>query len=207
MKKIETERYILRIPNVDDAEEIYERWGTDKENMAQYKEHKLYRNVIEAKALINSAIKENEDGIIFWIIEDKVSKNIIGYIKLPAGIIKDKKRELAFYFLKGNREDGTPEEVLSKVIDFIFSKEDYETIITEFYDRNKEDTQLTHRVLTNVGMIREGIMRNRLINDEGKKINKYIYSILKEEWEADKNKEVSVHRNFHLKCNKNFIKK
>ena len=26
MKKIETERYILRIPNVDDAEEIYERW-------------------------------------------------------------------------------------------------------------------------------------------------------------------------------------
>ena len=193
MKKIETERYILRIPNVDDAEEIYERWGTDKENMAQYKEHKLYRNVIEAKALINSAIKENEDGIIFWIIEDKVSKNIIGYIKLPAGIIKDKKRELAFYFLKGHREDGTPEEVLSKVIDFIFSKEDYETIITEFYDRNKEDTQLTHRVLTNVGMIREGIMRNRLINDEGKKIDKYIYSILKEEWEADKNKEVSVH--------------
>ena len=193
MKKIETERYILRIPNVDDAEEIYERWGTDKENMAQYKEHKLYRNVIEAKAIINSAIKENEDEIIFWIIEDKASKNIIGYIKLPAGIIKDKKRELAFYFLKGHREDGTPEEVLSKVIDFVFSKEDYETIITEFYDRNKEDTQLTHRVLTNVGMIREGIMRNRLINDEGKKINKYIYSILKEEWEADKNKEVSVH--------------
>ena len=193
MKKIETERYILRIPNVDDAEEIYERWGTDKENMAQYKEHKLYRNVIEAKALINSAIKENEDEIIFWIIEDKASKNIIGYIKLPAGIIKDKKRELAFYFLKGHREDGTPEEVLSKVIDFVFSKEDYETIITEFYDRNKEDTQLTHRVLTNVGMIREGIMRNRLINDEGKKINKYIYSILKEEWKADKNKEVSVH--------------
>lgn len=193
MKKIETERYILRIPNVDDAEEIYERWGTDKENMAQYKEHKLYRNVIEAKAIINSAIKENEDEIIFWIIEDKASKNIIGYIKLPAGIIKDKKRELAFYFLKGHREDGTPEEVLSKVIDFVFSKEDYETIITEFYDRNKEDTQLTHRALTNVGMIREGIMRNRLINDEGKKIDKYIYSILKEEWKADKNKEVSVH--------------
>lgn len=108
MKRLETKRYILRMPNVDDAEEIYERWGTDKENMAQYKEHKLYRNVIEAKALINSAIKEKEDEIIFWIIEDKESKNIIGYIKLPAGIIKDKKRELAFYFLKEHREDGTP---------------------------------------------------------------------------------------------------
>lgn len=192
MKRLETKRYILRKPNENDAEEIYERWGTDKENMAQYKEHKLYRNVIEAKALINSILKENEDGIIFWIIEDKESQDIIGYIKLPTGIIKDKKRELTFYFLKGHREDGTPEEVLKTVIDYIFSKEKYETVITKFYDRNERDTKLVHNILTNVGMSREGIMRNRLINDEGKKINKYIYSILKEEWEADKNNEASA---------------
>ena len=186
MEQLETDRYILRKPNENDAEEIYERWGTDKENMAQYKEHKLYRNVIEAKALINSILKENEDGIIFWIIEDKESQDIIGYIKLPTGTIKDKKRELTFYFLKGHREDGTPEEVLKTVIDYIFSKEKYETVITKFYDRNERDTKLLHNILTNVGMSREGILRNRLINDEGKKIDKYIYSILKEEWELDK---------------------
>ena len=197
MEQLETDRYILRKPNENDAEEIYERWGTDKENMAQYKEHKLYRNVIEAKALINSILKENEDGIIFWIIEDKESKDIIGYIKLPTGTIKDKKRELTFYFLKGHREDGTPEEVLKTVIDYIFSKEKYETVITKFYDRNERNTKLVHNILTNVGMSREGILRNRLINDEGKKIDKYIYSILKEEWELDKknnrNSEASVH--------------
>lgn len=197
MEQLETDRYILRKPNENDAEEIYERWGTDKENMAQYKEHKLYRNVIEAKALINSILKENEDGIIFWIIEDKESQDIIGYIKLPTGTIKDKKRELTFYFLKGHREDGTPEEVLKTVIDYIFSKEKYETVITKFYDRNERDTKLLHNILTNVGMSREGILRNRLINDEGRKIDKYIYSILKEEWELDKkinrNSEASVH--------------
>ena len=186
MEQLETDRYILRKPNENDAEEIYARWGTDKENMAQYKEHKLYRNVIEAKALINSILKENEDGIIFWIIEDKESQDIIGYIKLPTGIIKDKKRELTFYFLKGHREDGTPEEVLKTVIDYIFSKEKYETVITKFYDRNERDTKMVHNILTNVGMSREGILRNRLINDEGKKIDKYIYSILKEECELDK---------------------
>ena len=114
----------------------------------------------------------------------KRNKNIIGYIKLPTGGIKDKKRELAFYFLNGYREDGTPEEVLKAVIDYIFSKEKYETIITKFYDRNEKNTKLTHSVLTNVGMVREGILRNRLINDEGKKINKHVYSILKEEWKA-----------------------
>ena len=82
--------------------------------------------------------------------------------------------------------------MLKTVIDYIFSKEKYETVITKFYDRNERDTKLVHNILTNVGMSREGIMRNRLINDEGKKINKYIYSILKEEWEADKNNEASA---------------
>ena len=186
MEQLETERYILRIPSENDAEEIYERWGTDKENMAQYKEHKLYKNIIEAKALITAAIQEKEDGIIYWIIEDKKINEIIGYIKLPAGIIKDKKRELAYYFLEGYREGGTPEEVLKCVIDYIFSKEEYETIITKFYARTKKSTEDANRVLENVGFKREGILRNRLINDEGKKIDKYIYSILKEEWKENK---------------------
>ena len=82
MKSIETERYILRIPRIEDAEEIYERWGTDKEKMAQYKAHKVYRNVIEAKMLITAAIKETDNGVTFWIIEEKNSNKIVGYIKL-----------------------------------------------------------------------------------------------------------------------------
>ena len=110
MKEIETERYEIRIPKIEDAEEIYEKWGTDKEKMAEYKEHKLYRNVIEAKALITAAIQETENGEIFWIIEDKKTKKIVGYIKLLSGIEKDKKRDVAFYFLNGYRKDGTPEE-------------------------------------------------------------------------------------------------
>lgn len=186
MRRLETKRYVLRIPGVEDAEKIYEKWGTDKDNMAQYKEHSLYKNVIEAKALISTVLRENEDGIIYWIIEEKISKEIVGYVKLPAGVIKDKKREMTFYFLKGYRTDGTPEEVLKDVIDYIFTKEEYETIITKFYAANEQDTELLNDVLTKVGMTREGILRDRLINDEERKIDKYIYSILKEEWERNK---------------------
>ena len=75
MKQLETKRYILRKPTENDAEIIYEKWGTDKENIAQYKEHKFYRNIIETKALIKSLIKESEDEILFWIIEEKETKN------------------------------------------------------------------------------------------------------------------------------------
>lgn len=191
MKKIETQRYILRIPKIEDAEEIYERWGTDKEKMAEYKEHKLYRNVIEAKALITAAIQETENGVVFWIIEDKKTNKIVGYIKLPSGIKKDKKREVAFYFLKDSRNDGTPEEVLSGVIDYIFTNEEYETIIMKFYAAYKDDTELLDSILLRIGMKREGILRNRLINNEGQKIDKYIYSILKEEWNYSTKKRLN----------------
>ena len=183
MKQIETKRYILRVPNIEDAETIYEKWGTDKEKMAQYKVHKLYRNVIEAKALIKSAIREIEDGVIFWIIEDKKSNEVIGYIKLPAGKIKDKKREIAFYFLEKWREDGSPEEVLEEVIKYIFTHEEYETIIVKFYAVTQQDKNVLHNIMLRVGMKRDGVLRNYFINNEGKKIDKYIYSILKEEWE------------------------
>ena len=47
-------------------------------------------------------------------------------------------------------------------------------------------TEVLNDVLTKVGMTREGILRNRLINDEGRKIDKHIYSILKEEWIINK---------------------
>lgn len=188
MKKIETKRYVLRVPKIEDAEEIYERWGTDKEKMAQYKEHKVYRNVIEAKALITAAIQETSNGVVFWIIENKDNNEIVGYIKLPTGCQKDKTREVAFYFLKGKREDGTPEEVLRGVIDYIFSEEEYETIITKFYAANKEDRDLLNSILLKIGMKREGILRDRLINENGEKIDKYIYSILKDEWKINKNK-------------------
>lgn len=186
MKEIETKRYLLRIPKIEDAEEIYERWGTDKEKMAQYKEHNVYRNVIEAKRLIIAAIKETENGVTFWIIEGKKDDQIVGYIKLQSVSKKDKKCEVAFYFLKNWREDGTPEEVLSNVIDYVFTEKEYEIIVMKFYAANKQDRDLLNSILLKIGMTREGILRNRLINEDGEKIDKYIYSILKEEWKNNK---------------------
>ena len=59
----------------------------------------------------------------------------------------------------------------------------YETIVIKFYDRSKEDTECLSNILEKLGMQREGVLRNRMINNNGEKINKIIYSILKEEWE------------------------
>lgn len=182
-KELETKRYLLRIPKMEDAEEIYEKWGRDKDKMAEYKYHNIHKNIIETKGLLQAAINEAESGIPFWFIESKKNGEIIGYIKISEYSEKDKKAEVVFYFLEKWRKDDSPEEVLGEVIKFLFTEKTFETIVMEFYDRSKEDTECLSNILEKIGMKKEGILRNRMINNEGKKINKIIYSILKEEWE------------------------
>lgn len=182
-RELETKRYLLRIPKMEDAEEIYEKWGRDKEQVAEYKYHNVHKNIIETRGLLKAAIIESEGGIPLWFIESKKNEEIIGYIKISEYSEKDKIAGVTFYFLENWRRDGSPEEVLGKVIEFLFKEKAFETMVVKFYDREKEDTKLLSSVLEKIGMKREGILRNRMINNKGEKINKIIYSILKEEWE------------------------
>lgn len=182
-KELETQRYLLRIPKIEDAEEIYEKWGSDKEKMAEYKYHNVHKNIIETRGLLKAEISEAEKGIPVWLIEAKENKEIIGYTKVVEYSEKDKKAQVEFYFLENWRRDGSPEEVLGEIIKYLFTEKTFEIIIMKFYDRSKEDTVYLSNTLERIGMKREGILRNRLINNNGEKINKIIYSILKEEWE------------------------
>lgn len=183
LKSLETERYLLRKPKMRDAEDIYEKWGKDTEKVAEYQAHNVHKNVIETRALLRGAIIDAENGAPIWFVEDKNAKTIIGYTKVSAISKKDKKCEIAFYFVEKRRKDSSPEEVLKEIIKYLLTEEKFEIIITKFYDRSKENTECVTNVLEGIGMKRDGVLRNRMINSKGEKINKIIYSILKEEWE------------------------
>ena len=73
-RELETQRYLLRIPRIEDAEEIYEKWGKDKEKVAEYKYHNVHKNIIETRGLLKAAIIESEGGTPFWFIESKKSR-------------------------------------------------------------------------------------------------------------------------------------
>ena len=49
----------------------------------QYKKLTIVTNHIEKLRKIEKEIKEKEDGVIYWIIENKKNNNIVGYINLP----------------------------------------------------------------------------------------------------------------------------
>lgn len=182
LKSLETERYLLRKPKMGDAKDIYEKWGKDTERVAEYQAHDVYKSVAETRAILRSSIIDAENGAPVWFVEDKIINTIIGYAKVTAISQKNKECEIAFYFVKKCRNDYSPEEVLKVIVKHLLFEEGYETVITNFFDRSKEDTEYLTNVLEGIGMKREGILRNRMINSKGEKINKIVYSILKEEW-------------------------
>lgn len=183
MKNLETKRYLLRRPKEEDAEEIHEKWGKDTEKVAEYEEHNVHKNMIETRGIINAAIKESEFGTPTWFVEEKETNTIMGYIKVIADSEKDKKCEITFYFIEKWRRNSAPEEVLSELIRYLFTEKSFEIVIKKFYDRSKEDTECISGILERIGMKKEGILRNRMINSKGEKIDRLVYSILKEEWE------------------------
>ena len=183
LKNLETERYLLRKPKMRDAEDIYEKWGKDTENVAEYQEHNVHKSVVETRAILRGAIVDAESGEPIWFVEDKKLKTIIGYIKVSAISEKYKKCEITFYFVEQWRKDYSPEEVLKAIVKHLMTEKGFETVITKFYDRSEKDTECYTTILEGIEMKKEGILRNRMINSKGEKINRIVYSILKEELE------------------------
>ena len=183
MKELETERYILRRPKVEDAEQVYEKWGKDNEEMVEYKYHAPYKSEKKTKMIIEATLHETEEGIPCWFIEKKETREIVGYVKVTEYSDKNKTAVIKFYFLEGWRLEGTPEEVLTKIFEYLFNDRKFETVIADHYYMSESHTRDLGRVLTNVGMTKEAVLRNRKINSKGQKVDRIIYSILKEEWE------------------------
>lgn len=181
MKNLETENYLIRAPKIEDAEEIFKKWGKFNDE-TEYKNYKEHSSLIETKAIIKASISDTNLDLPFWHVETKDTKEIIGYIKMLTESEKDKKCEISFEFLEEWREIFIVKEILEKIIDYLFTEKVYEIIIVTFYDRSQESTEKLDQILSSVGMIKEARLRNRMINSKGEKIDKIIYSILKEDY-------------------------
>lgn len=182
MKNLETERMILRKPRLEDAEENFEKWGSN-EQLAEYSEFQVHKSIAESRLFLKSIIREAEEGVPFWFVEEKETNKMIAYIKSPVISYHNKTVNLSFYFLPSWRNNYFPEEALEKAMQYLFEEENLETIIIKFYDQSSESSEILDRIMKNIGMKKEGILRNRKINQQGEFKDLIVYSILKEEFE------------------------
>lgn len=189
MRDLETERTIIRKFRIEDAEDIYNNIANIKKLEDCYN-YNMHKNVEETRIIVASSIKEYELGEPVWAIEEKESGIVVGYIRTDEMSTKNKVCKLNFGIGMKWTEKGLLEEALMEVINYLVYEEDFNTIVSKFYDGHDLIKKVKTRVLKNIGMKQEATLRNRKINDKtGVSENLLIFSILKEEIEQRKNKE------------------
>lgn len=181
MKNLETKNLKIRKFKMEDAEDIYHNLATIKKlkNCSSYNIHK---NIYETTAMISSFIKEYELGEIALAIEEKSTSSVIGYIRALEISLLNKHCNINFGITLSKTDTGFMEEALKAVFNYLFMKMNFNIIISKFYDSNSELTKIKSKILENIGMKKDAVLRNRKINEKtGNPENLIVYSIMKNE--------------------------
>lgn len=182
MKDLETKNLKIRKFKMSDAEDVHKYLATE-EKLADCLDYNIHKNIEETRTMIKSYINEYEMNELVWGIEEKETNKVIGFINAQEISRPNKCCRIKFGIALNWVNTGYMEEALEKVLEYLFEKEDFYIVISNFYDENEELTQIKEKMLQRVGMIKEACLRNRRINKKnGKSENKVIYSITQDEF-------------------------
>lgn len=182
MKNFKTSNTIIRKFKMDDVEDAYYNI-TKHEDITDMANFPSHRNLDETELIIKSAITEFETKEPVWAVEDKKLKKLVGFIKVSNYSTKNKMCNLTWTMAKNYWETSYMKEALEKIMNFMFVNEKMELINGEYFEQNK----ITGNILESVGMIKDGILRNRRINPVTKERESLVMcSITKDEFLARK---------------------
>ena len=88
MKKLETERLILRKFEVEDAQQAYNNWA-GVEKIADMSDFRVHSSVNETREIIQIGLGDEEESAT-WAIELKETNDLVGYIRAYEASITNK---------------------------------------------------------------------------------------------------------------------
>lgn len=174
MKRIETERLILRNWSIDDLDDFYEY--AKSKNIGPSAGWKPHSNKEESKKILMSFIKADET----WAIEYKENSKVIGSI----GLHKDDMRTgvnskmLGYVLSEDYWGHGLITEASKAIINFAFNELNLDVLSVYHFRFN----QKSKRVIEKCSFKYEGTLRrgNKLF--DGTVVDLVCYSMLKEEY-------------------------
>ena len=180
-KRIETARLILREFKIEDAEQVYKNWGTDKESN-KFLDWELHRDLNDTKSVIQSWIDEYANGSYDWVVELKDTHELIGSISVVNAHHKyDWKHgvaEIGYCYGSKYWGHGYATEALRAVIEYLLNEAGMYLVEARHISGNPA----SGRVMQKAGMKQEAVLRGRRINKVTKERNDlYVYSITKDE--------------------------
>ena len=182
MKDLETENLRIRKFKIEDAEDIYKNLATDR-RLEDCLGYNVHQSVEQTRKMISSYIYEYEADELVWALEEKQNNSVVGYINALEFSNFNKYCNIKFGIELKFIEKHYMEEALTRVLEYIFNEKDFNMVVSEFCDGNKQVNDFKTTILEKLGMKKEAVLRNRKINEKtGLAENQVIYSITKDEF-------------------------
>ena len=175
---LETNRFILRPFTLNDTEDMYYNWASDKE-VTKYLTWTEHCNINKTKMIVTlweNLYKSNE--YYNWAIEEKSSRCVIGSINLMNLDNYNENCEVGYCIGKSFWNQGIMTEVLHEILDFAFEEVNFERITA----RRHIDNIASGMLLKKCKFVYEGALRKIVKDSNGVLVDCKYYSILKSEY-------------------------
>lgn len=175
---IETERLILRRFKVQDAEDMYKNWSTDKE-VSKFLTWKPHENVEFTRSLLTNWVEAYENENIYnWAIEIKEEKEVFGSIGAVKINDSNFSCEIGYCISSKYWNRGFVTEALKAVIDYMFTEVGLNRVVA-LYDTNNP---ASGRVMAKCNMKYEGTFRQAGVRGDKELYDLAQYAILREDY-------------------------
>ncbi len=177
MKRLETERLILRKFTVDDAEDMYKNWCSD-EKVTRFLSFNPHESAEATRELLVGWVAAYEKGARNWVVQLKETGEIIGSISVIAESKKHGTCEVGYVYGYNYWGNGYGTEALRAVLEYLLCECNFCLVEAKHRSLNPA----SGRVMQKSGMIKDGVLRKRVKSkiDDGYD-DLIVYSITKED--------------------------
>ena len=171
---IETERLILRKVTMDDLDDIYSNWATDKLTN-EYLTFKCHESKEETKKMMDFWINKPEKRGYDLAIQLKTNNHVIGIVSADKSY-KYKCFEIGYSLCSKYFGYGYTTEAVKAIIDFLFNNCNCDIIEAIIPSKNIASIKVAEKC----GLTKEAVLKNRYKNKVTGELNDLcIYSVFK----------------------------
>lgn len=178
MRKLETDRLILREIKLDDGPAMLENWASDEKTTA-FLSWSTHKSLKETRAVIHRWVEAYSRPLGFnWVMELKETGDIIGNIEVTSTNAGQQACMVGFCIGSKWWNLGYATEALKVVLEFLLKDVGFYVVESQYLAENPA----AGKVLMKAGMTKDGVMRKRYMGKkEPKQLVMIRYSITQNE--------------------------
>lgn len=174
-ERIETERLVIRVTQLSDAESIFRGYARDAE-VTRYLTWRPHKDVHETERFLAECIAAWKRGARFpWVISSRGDDELVGMVEIRVNSFK---ADVGYVIARKWWGKGLATEALRPVVEWAMAQPG----IYRVWALCDVENAASVRVLEKVGMKREGVLRRNILhpNVSSEPRNSCCYSLVKE---------------------------